>query len=89
MGFDERIELCIDEIVEDIFKSDIKHNAEYQRLRGKEEQVLRVISDNFDKDLLKLFEDYQGIIHAMTEIELHSVYKNGFKHGMKVINCLK
>ena len=84
MEFKEQIELCIDEIIEDIFKFDIKLNAEYQRLKREEEQIVKKITGGFDSDMSTLFENYKSVIHAIAVIELHSVYKNGLKHGMNL-----
>ena len=84
MMFKERMQACIDEIVEDIFKTDINFNAEYKHLKAEAERLQSIISDGCDDEMGKLFDEYKGIIHAMAVIELRCVYENGLRHGTEL-----
>ena len=84
MMFKERMRLCIDEIVEDIFKSDINFNAEYKHLKAEAERLQSIISGGCDSEVGKLFDEYKSIMHAMAVIELRCVYRNGLRHGIEL-----
>ena len=84
MMFKERMQECFDEIIEDIFKSDINVNVEYKQLKAESERMQSAISDGCDKDVRELFDEYKSILHAMAVIELRLVYENGLKHGMEL-----
>ena len=84
MIFKERMQECIDEIIEDIFKADINFNAEYKHWKAESERLQNSISDSYDKEMLELFDEYKSIMHAIAIIELRCVYGNGLKHGLEL-----
>lgn len=84
MKFEERLELCVDEILGDILTKGMAQNKDYQRLKSEEKHLSETLDKATLDDLQATLENYKCVLHQIALIELRCVYKEGVRHGIKI-----